>query len=182
MRISPVSDGLRGSGRRSSAHPARCADLGHLDRDALRLDVQLAAAERHGFELERAVDGKRAAVGETAHAVERHELAVEDDRSRQFRQDQARLGIAISAPSRVMRPSSSGFANVPAMRVLTSALPSNATALVKAERTRRSTSPFTEKSGILGRQADGAAKGQRVLGDEPRDIGDRDVAFRELDA
>ena len=58
----------------------------HLQRHALRLDVQRAAAERQAVELERAVERERAAVGETAHAVEDGELAVEDDRTGQLRQ------------------------------------------------------------------------------------------------
>ena len=102
------------------------------------------------------------------------------------RSDSTRRGsaIAISASSSVMRPSSSGFA--------TRAGDARVDVGVAVERDRaRERGEDAEidealhrqvERRILGRQSNGAAERQRVLGDEPRHVGHRDVALRELDA
>ena len=186
MRMSPVSDGLRGSGRKvTSASSSLRRPFGISSATPCAWMFRLAAAERHGVEFERAVERKRAAIGETAHAVERPR-AGHRARSVPTDSDRTRRGsaIAISAPSSMMRPSSSGFANVPSMRVLTSALPSNATALVNAERTRRSTRPFTDRSsgGSSAARPTVPPKVSGFSATSHDDVGHRDVAFRELDA
>ena len=141
--------------------------LRHLERDALRLDVERAAAERHAFELERAVERQRAAVGEAANAVEHRELAVEHDRPGQLRQHHARLGDrdlgAVEHDAAVEQ------------RLRDRAFDQRVDVGVAVERhgarQRGQDAQIDEalqrqvERRILGRDPDGAAEGQRVLRD-----------------